>query len=273
MTNKPEQEPGSSESQVKSRKHRSPNYPVIGLQKATELTKVLYDAYKRNQVPVELVHQKWSYKAHGGVGNQTVAALKSYDLIDVDGSGKNRTIKISERAYKILENHPDRKRLLQESALKPLVYQELWEQYGAGALPDNEIIRHYLKFDRNFNPSSIDGIIGDFRDTFSFVELNIGDKIVAHEEGGSSHNAVDSNETPPIGFGNKPSVPPIMPPKGLNMATDTFTLGEGTITFQYPISLSEESFDDLEAWMKLQLKKIQRSIITAPGDDPSTNEG
>lgn len=50
---------------------------------------------------------------------------------------------------------------------------------------------------------------------------------------------------------------------------DVFTLDEGDVIFQWPATLSEGSFQDLEDWTKLMLRKIKRSIVdqTAPQDD------
>ncbi len=44
------------------------------------------------------------------------------------------------------------------------------------------------------------------------------------------------------------------------MKEDVFTLEEGDAVFQWPERLSQESYDDLEAWAKLILRKIKRSV-------------
>jgi hypothetical protein len=52
---------------------------------------------------------------------------------------------------------------------------------------------------------------------------------------------------------------------------DTFTLDEGMVVLQYPASLSKSSFEDLEDWVKLQLRKIGRSI-KSPSDTKGNAE-
>ncbi len=44
------------------------------------------------------------------------------------------------------------------------------------------------------------------------------------------------------------------------MKEDVFTLDEGYAVFQWPERISQESYEDLEAWAKLILRKIQRSV-------------
>lgn len=45
------------------------------------------------------------------------------------------------------------------------------------------------------------------------------------------------------------------------MREDVFTLDEGDVIFQWPENLSKESFEDLEGWMQIQLRKIKRRVV------------
>ena len=45
------------------------------------------------------------------------------------------------------------------------------------------------------------------------------------------------------------------------MKEDIFTLDEGEVVLQWPERLSKESFEDLETWMGLQLRKIKRRVV------------
>jgi len=44
------------------------------------------------------------------------------------------------------------------------------------------------------------------------------------------------------------------------MKEDVFSLQEGDVTLQWPEALSAESYQDLEDWTKLLLRKIKRSV-------------
>ncbi len=53
------------------------------------------------------------------------------------------------------------------------------------------------------------------------------------------------------------------------MKEDVFSLQEGDVTLQWPASISADSYQDLEDWTKLMLRKIKRSVEVErdPPDD------
>ena len=53
------------------------------------------------------------------------------------------------------------------------------------------------------------------------------------------------------------------------MKEDVFTLEEGPVILQYPESLSQESFEDLESWLQLVIRKAKRSIRTEATEEGS----
>lgn len=256
-----------SKPQIKKDRIRSPNYPPISLRKAVSRAEELYDAYKYSQVPVKLVHENWNLTVNGSAGSQTVAALKTYGLIDIEGDGDKRVIRLSERAKKILGQHRDRQKLLQESALSPSIYAELWKKYSAeGGLPADKLIIQYLVFDREagkFNETYVANFIADFRDTIAFAKLAATD-IIANGGEDSAARAIPDNGDNKLpanaGINALPSERAGLPQDRSNMLTDTFTLEEGPVVLQYPKTLSSSSFEDFKTWTELQLRKIQRSI-------------
>jgi len=251
----------AEEPEIKKTRHRSPNYPVIGLPKSLERAQEFFDAYKRAQVPVSIIQQKWGYKPLSGVGDQTVAALRAFGLIDVEGEKDKRLAKLTDIAWKILAGHPDRQKLIHEVALRPSIYAELWEKYKADGLPPDEMLTHYLQWDRGFNPDAITAVIAGLRDTLSLARL-------------------DADCTIPESASDPVTLPKPVVPAGValvapfqekpNMVMDTFTLDEGVIALQYPNSLSKESFEDLESWVTLQLKKIKRRVKSPETPMPPT---
>ena len=50
------------------------------------------------------------------------------------------------------------------------------------------------------------------------------------------------------------------------MNEDAFTMKEGTVVLQWPDRLSQESYEDLEAWAQLVLRKVKRHIVDADGE-------
>jgi hypothetical protein len=248
--------------EVKRERVRSPNYPVVSLQKAIERAKVLYDAYGGAEIPIGVVHQKWCYKPFTVNAIQLGAALKAYGLVDVKGKGKNQFIKLSDRAQKILGGHPDREILLREAALSPTIYKEIWEKYQPEGLPPDEALLAYLQWERKFNPNYINRLIADFRDTITFAKIISTDIIGSggEESSAGAASGVADNKPPTRSVKIPPPTGAALAQDRCYMATDTFTLEEGPVVLEYPKVLSQTSFDDFKTWMELQLRKIQRSI-------------
>jgi hypothetical protein len=178
MSTDPSEDSELSDDGVKRTKHRSPNYPVVGLQKAVERSQELYAKYKRAWVPIHIAQELWGYRPHGGAGNQAVAALKAYGLVDVEGDGKSRKVRLTETAYRIVLSSPDRPDLLKKAAISPPIHNELWERYKAEEhFPDDELIRHYLQWDRpggTFNADAVDSFIENFRSSLRYAGLLAG---------------------------------------------------------------------------------------------------
>lgn len=47
---------------------------------------------------------------------------------------------------------------------------------------------------------------------------------------------------------------------GVKLRIDLFSLKEGNLAIQWPDPLSQESFEDLEAYFQISLRKIKRSV-------------
>lgn len=184
---------------VKVTKHRSPNYPAISLKDALNKASQLLGKYKRAEVPINLAQELWGYKPHGGMGNQTVAALKAYGFLDVEGDGKARKVKVSDTAFRVLLKSPDRAKLLKDAAIAPAIHQELWQRYGEQGAPV-ELMKHYLLWDRDgvFNADAVDGFIANFRESLQFANL-LSDDIVKDED---KPTEVDHKGEPSVKIGD-----------------------------------------------------------------------
>lgn len=266
----------------KKTKLRSPNYPVVGLRKALERVSQILDRYKYSPIPLGAVHEIWGYKALSGAGRQTVAALRSFGLVETEGVGDRALVRLSEQTKKILGGHPDHDKLVQECALAPSIYAELWDKYkNEEELPPDETIRAYLRWDRNFNPDSVDGVIADFLDTIALANLRPEGKVGAGGTGSDKPQNTDFfNSLGFSGFFGKPKTPEgqigivgnesqgrtptektTLSRGESTMRTDTFTLEEGpTIALQYPSTLTKSSYQDFTAWIEIELRKIGRLV-------------
>ncbi len=251
-------------------KHRSPNYPAIGLVKALERAQTIKEKAGRHQMSVGAAHAAWKYKA--GVGDQNIAALKAYGLIEVQGKKDTRQIRLTEGAWRILGNAPNRAALLAEAALKPEIHEEIWEKYE-GTLPADEVLRDYLVWERKFNEASVDSFIAQFRNTIAFAGLTSSDKMTDEDdwetnETQNTDEAVDAQKRDEGKGGRKVSMPEAnripMPPTG-QMHFPLYLSKGQQATLYVPSVMNEKEFDLLK-------KQIQHSLAVMEATAVIENE-
>jgi hypothetical protein len=270
----------SQESQVKKARIRSPNYPAISLVKAVQRAKELYGQFKHSSIPMGIVHGKWGYKPLSNDAYRIVSALKSYGLVDYEGDGEKRLVKLSDRARKIVGGHPEKDSLVRDAALNPPIYAEIWGKYKADGLPADEILQHYLQWEKGFNPDYIKNFIVDLRDTFSYAKL-IADGIVEDGETGNVGEE-DDDDAPSVGSLTPPETCVIktQSPKrtelskgGPNiMTTAILPLDFGDVTLQCPSDLTADDYQDLKDWTEIQLRRIKRRIKNDSADATPKDE-
>lgn len=159
---------------VKKPRQRSPNYPAIGLEKALERLQPIKEQAGRHSMPITVAFDAWNYKT--AAGDQTVAALKSFGLVEVQGAKEKREVKLTEAAFRILGNAPDREELLKVAALKPEIHKKLWERYS-GPPPADTILNNYLVWDLGFNASFVRSFIAQYRSTLAFANITASDSL------------------------------------------------------------------------------------------------
>lgn len=177
-----------------TRRPRSPGYPFIDLEKAVGRVRALYDSEGSHAAPLSAAFSAWGYESLSGDGNLVASALKKFGLVEYEGTGKARRLKVTPLALRILE-HPDpevRKQSIAEAALNPAIHRELWEKHRlSGGLPSDETLRWELVHERNFTKTGAADFIPEYRSTVSFAGLD--EKIV---EAGSTPQS--SATEPPL---------------------------------------------------------------------------
>ena len=167
---------------LKPTRHRSPNFPAIDLEKAVERAVALHKSAKTHFVPVGVAHELWGYKALGSIADQAVAALKAFGLVEIEGEGDKRQLRVTDAARRIILGSPDRDALLKQAALSPSIHKTLWLKYGEIGLPDDDVLRPYLLIDLKFNEGSVDSFIAEFRHTLSYAKVTTDDKMTDEED-------------------------------------------------------------------------------------------
>ncbi len=194
----------------KRQRTRSPSYPYLDLQGALEKAAILWHAEGRHAASISVVMQHWGYREESSTGYSCVAALKKFGLVDHDGMGETRQIKLSGLALRILlDDDPqsdERRAALREAALGPRIHAELWERYGID-LPSDQSLKRFLVLERSFNEASVDELLAEYKATMAFAGLAVRGGTVA---------ATDTPPTAGTNGGNGATIPrlPALPVPG-----------------------------------------------------------
>lgn len=151
---------------------RSPPFPFIPLGKAIERAKQFEAAYKKAPGRIANVLPIWDYTPKSSGGFQTIGALKAYGLIDDEGSGADRKIKLTDLAMRILKDERPGKRdeAIKEAALKPRAIADHWKLWGATRPPDAEC-RSELTLERGYTEDAASRLLRVYDDTVKYAKL------------------------------------------------------------------------------------------------------
>lgn len=246
---------------------RSPAYPSLDLRTAIDRARTFYEQEKFNYAATAVAQAHWGYAPKSGSGMRVTAALIQYGLLEDEGSGEARRVRLSERAKDILldEREGSRERLLaiRAAALKPKIYELLWKAWGP-TLPSDQAMAYDLARKWSFNPTAIPGFIKGFRATMEFAKVP--DAAILEDEARD-----DEVEDGPEG----PEPPPKPPVEGSAMPDIQRSdarlwdltiplVGGGQAILRTPIPLSEEDFELLTTMLQANLMGMKRAITGAP---------
>lgn len=162
-----------------SKRERSPSFPYIDLKASIDHLDKLYKAARMHEVRMIDVAAAWNMRATSGSFMRYVAAVGQFGLVDTDGSGDSRRLKVSSRGRQILEDDRPgvRERLCSEAALMPKLIRGLF--YGEDGMPhwgrnrpDDGIAESSLKFDMSFTNDAAIRFLAVYDATISFIADN-----------------------------------------------------------------------------------------------------
>jgi hypothetical protein len=151
-------------------------FPFINLEKAVGRANELYNADQRGgEMSIAGAFAVWNYSEKSSGGHQTVAALKSYGLLNAPQPGK---VQLSKGAllYFRDERDDERTRLLQDFAASPAMLRSLWNQWGSTP-PADTLARSHLKVDRGLSEQSARAVLGIYKENIAFANFKGNDKI------------------------------------------------------------------------------------------------
>ncbi|MGO7906454.1 hypothetical protein AB9E09_17430 [Rhizobium leguminosarum] len=216
---------------------RSPAYPYIPLSKAIDrLERVVAAGVGRNAYPAETFYKIWELGSQSSGARQTMAALNHFGLVDYDGRGEIRKVKLSDLALKIaLDKVPgsaERAAALQLAALTPSIHSDLYQKYR-WLLPADVVLQTYLTRDRGYNPTAAESLIDEYKDTLVFAGL---DKPASEED--SVEAAADGS-----------------PPTAAKVGDHVLIEIDGTLLFAEPKRVEEIREHEGELWVFVEGEK------------------
>jgi hypothetical protein len=188
-----------------------------------------------NWAPTTTALEIWEYSAKSSWGFRAVAALKHFGLMEEEGTSDDRKVKLTELARKIIRdkrpNSSERRAAIQEAALKPKIYGEVWREWETREeLPNQAQMEYELEHKWSFNPSAIEGFIRDFRSTLRFANLWNEDILAEEDTDRGENGGADMPPRPPAG------------PRRAQLATSSSGGGTGRWTSELSSLISQFRF-------------------------------
>lgn len=120
-------------------------YPFVNLETAITRAQEFFDKEQRNAANWNVAVKHWGFVEGSSNGASTLAALTSFGLLQDDGIGEKRKVRLTQSALRILlDKRPDSKEraeLIKQAALAPKIHQQLWDKWG-NDLPSDVTLRH-----------------------------------------------------------------------------------------------------------------------------------
>ena len=259
------------------KRERSPNFPGIALDKAIERAREIFEREGRGAVPPEAILDAWGYNPGSGLGMVQLAALTQFGLLNDQGRGAERRLRLSQLALTILlddqAHSPDRDKALRSSAMAPSIHRELWEYCEGELPPSNTGIRMWLIRDRKFTANGADQFIKQVRATFDFAGVGRDDSLEpepedeedATDEGSASRAPTDPPEERPT---KSPSTErPLARERRPGVVTYSVPLKPGSdIVVEFPFPPTDDDWD----YFVGMLGAVRSRLVVKPDrvDDP-----
>jgi hypothetical protein len=200
----------------KNQKVRSPNYPAFPLDLCIERAQILFNRFAKTPFLFNTAIQALDYSPKGSPGKQALAALSYYGLVEINGVGEARRVKITDSAQKIILDKrpisPDRDLLIKEAALKPAFFKKIKDNYG-NQLPDDSLLEYDLPIKFKFNPATIRNFISVFKKTMEFAKVYESDIMPDENTLGEETGMITQEEK--LGTRGVPPPPPMRSPAPL----------------------------------------------------------
>jgi len=132
------------------KQHRNPMAPSKSLSESIAMVRQIYEIDGTAPIHKKRLADMVGYSASSSSGSQVLSTLGQYGLISYFKNGSTREAKVSDLAIQIIVEE-DREALA-AACLKPKIFKQLWDTYGADRLPSADTIAHKLVISFQFKP-------------------------------------------------------------------------------------------------------------------------
>lgn len=259
----------------KAVRDRSPSFPFIPLPVAIDRLEKFESKFGRHPTPVDKTGFAWGMKEKSSQAYQTLAAMKSFGLIDYKGAGKSRVALLTNDGRNYLRAHQDsvKVEILKTCALRPRVIRSFWEQWGSDR-PIDPICLDELILKFKFTDSAARTFLRVYDATVAFAGLSSDDKMDEFDDAsddseqenvGADATTQGAEMNPPANNMGKPKQHEASPlPQTQNTKQENTTLTYGCAVLQWPEKMTEEDYEDFKDWIEIVLRKAKRSLVSKP---------
>jgi hypothetical protein len=245
---------------------RSPSYPGIGLAAAIGRAEELYERENRLPASVPTVLKHWGYSPKSGPGFSTLAAVKQFGLIEDEGRGDVRRVRLSSLGLRIVQDKrpgsPERQDAIRQAALHPTVYADLWREFGAAASDDN---LEYSLLTKHFSDSAAKDIVRGYRAAIALANLHEGDTVTLNGDSDSEDQGDGSDEE----RRDSSLRDGLRKPKRAGMKTYAIPVDpDNDALIELPVPMTTERWENFKAF----LAAMERVILDDTHRDPEPTE-
>jgi hypothetical protein len=252
--------------------------------------RAVYEKEHLGKVDQETLALRLGSTSLNGRALSRISALRKYGLLN----GTGDELYVTKDAVIIIADpveSPERRAAISRAAQRPALFAKLFKRYPEKA-PSEEALRSYLMKEK-FTAGGVRKAAKAFLATMDIV-THEGAGYYLTEESGLEDDEMAQTQPAAIQGRGAQTLPafqqraeaaaiqgrgaqtlPALQQRAeasvehmfqqrskvkLGMKEDIFTLKEGDVVLQWPEAISPESYEDLESWAKLVLRKIQRHI-------------
>jgi hypothetical protein len=128
-------------------------------------------------------------------------------------------------------------------------------------LPSASSLIHELVFKYNFNDNSAKDFVKVFGETIAYAGLTGGENEENQAPTMESLSPIQGQSSSGVGAASRSEPPQRQLEAGMQEAI--FPLAEGTAVVKWPVSMSLESYEEFEDWIKLTLRRAKRAAAQA----------